>query len=237
MVDRRSKLDRRLASLEAVVFDFDGTLARLEIDFGLMKTRVLRLVEEYGWRPSEEDGRYVLEIMAAVESGLAEKNPVAGRRFSARARSIVEGMEMESARRGGLFPESRSALTALGRAGFHLGLITRNFGAAVRLVFPDLENFFSVFLPRESVPRVKPDPGHLQAALKVLGVPPNAALMAGDHPIDIQTGQRAWTMTAGLASGRISRLELAAAGADLTFDRLSDLVERLVESRRISAQR
>lgn len=215
--------------LQAVVFDFDGTLARLEIDFDLMRTRILELAAEYGRRPSASKGRYVLETMAVVESDLAARSPEEARRFSAQARAIVEGMEMESARAGGLFPETRPALAALGQAGWKLALITRNFKEAVGLVFPDLEDFFPVFLPRDAVVKVKPDPGHLLAALGGLGISPKEALMVGDHPLDIQTGRLAGTMTAGLASGRIGLAELAAAGANLTFNGLAELTEYLLE--------
>ncbi|MDY6851970.1 MAG: hypothetical protein SV487_07860, partial [Thermodesulfobacteriota bacterium] len=155
-------------NIQAVVFDFDGTLARLEIDFGLMQTRVLGLAERFGWRSSGFEGGYVLETMAAVKSDLTVSDPEAADEFYAGAQNIVESMEIEAAGRGGLFPDTRPVLGAFGQAGFKLALITRNFGAAVEQVFPDLADFFPVFLPRDSVARVKPDPLHLQTALQGL---------------------------------------------------------------------
>lgn len=214
--------------IQAVVFDFDGTLARLEIDFRLMQTRVLGLAERFGWRSSGFEGGYVLETMAAVKSDLAVSDPEAAGKFYARAQNIVEDMEIEAAGRGGLFPDTRPVLGAFRQAGFKLALITRNFETAVKQVFPDLADFFPVFLPRDSVARVKPDPLHLQTALQGLGVDPKAALMVGDHPLDIETGLKTGTMTAGVASGRIGPKELAASGADMTFKHIGQLAAHLL---------
>ncbi|MBU2546913.1 MAG: HAD family hydrolase [Proteobacteria bacterium] len=225
----RQTLYRDLAErLHAVVFDFDGTLARLEIDFDLMLSRILSLAEEYDWQAEGREVRYVLETTAAVEADLLARDPDAARNFSLRARTIIENIELKSAREAALFSETRPVLTALRAHGLKLGLITRNIKSAVRLVFPDLGDFFGTFLARDDVVRVKPDPGHLQAALDVLAVRPKNTLMVGDHPIDVKTGMQAGTLTAGVASGRIGREELAAAGADLTFDHLGELAEYLL---------
>jgi len=214
--------------IEALIFDFDGTLARLEIDFGLMRTRVLALAEDFGWRPSGLEPGYVLETVEEAASALAADDPARGRAFAVKAHRIIEDMEMDAAERGGLFPEARPSLQALRASGFKMALITRNFGAAVSRVFPDWPDFFPVFLPREAVARVKPDPFHLRAALDLLKVGPVAALMIGDHPIDIETGRKTGTWTAGLASGRVSTAELAAAGADLVFEDLAGLTAYLL---------
>ena len=39
----------RLSKIKAIIFDFDGTLAVLNIDFSLMRQRVLRLINEFGF--------------------------------------------------------------------------------------------------------------------------------------------------------------------------------------------
>ena len=212
----------RPRQIRALVFDFDGTLAGLEIDFDLMRREIVGLCSEFAVGNGLSN-RYVLEMLAEAERILSARNPETSRLFTARAYAMIEAIELEAARRGSLFPETRSVLTGFKEAGLAMAVITRNFGRAVRTVFPDLDDFFPVFLPREAVSRVKPDPEHLLAALRALDVPPDSTLMVGDHPLDIETGRRAGTMTAGVASGRIGRRELAAAGADAAFDRLADL--------------
>jgi phosphoglycolate phosphatase len=228
MTDLATTSKNRLDRVRALVFDFDGTLARLEIDFDLMRRRVLGLAGAYGLESSRFAGRYVLETVTAVQAVLAESDAGAAVSFVKAAAGLIEEIELEAARRGGLFPQTRPALAGLKKAGFRLAVITRNFGGAVRIVFPDLNEFCAVFLPREAAVRVKPHPDHLLAALKSLDSKPEETIMVGDHPMDVETGRSAGALTAGVASGRNSRGELTAAGADLVFDHIGELAESLL---------
>ncbi|MEW6261498.1 MAG: HAD family hydrolase [Thermodesulfobacteriota bacterium] len=221
-------LSPKLRRARALVFDFDGTLASLEIDFAQMRRQVLELALTYGLEPGDFDGRYVLEGLDTAKAKLSAADPAAAESFIRRALTLIEEMELTAARRGGLFPGTRSALRSLNRAGLALGVITRNCRAAVALTFPDLMDYCRVFLPREDVVRVKPDPAHLLAALRELNIPPSDAVMVGDHPLDMATGRAAGAMTAGLASGRLSRAELSAAGADATFAGIAELAEYML---------
>jgi len=139
-----------LGNIRAIVFDFDGTLASLEIDFSAMKEQILRLAGAYGLNPEDFRDRYALETIEAALAMLNGQDVEAASEFGARARAIVENLELDAAGRGLVFPGTRPALSGLRRAGLGLGVITRNFGPAVRLVFPDLTDFVSVFLPRET---------------------------------------------------------------------------------------
>lgn len=209
--------------VQAVVFDFDGTLASLEIDFGFMRTTIIDLAASFGLSPDQFDGRYVLEGISVAAGWLGRSNDGAAREFIRQALSAIENIELAAAEKGLVFPETRPALTALNRSGYKLGVITRNCRAALDRVFPDLAGFVAVIMPRDVVDKVKPDPRHLLAALEVLDVPPGKVLMVGDHPIDIHTGHAVGAFTAGVGSGRHSRADLLAAGADLAFDHIGQL--------------
>lgn len=210
-------------NIRAVVFDFDGTLAGLEIDFDLMRRRVADLAAGLGLDPSELLSGYLLENLEKMVQKIRAVNAEQALKFEALAHREIERIELEAADRGRLFPETIPALIALRKAGLKLAVITRNFGGAVNRVFPDLTDYCQAFLPREAALRVKPDPAHLEAALELLGVAPDQSLMVGDHPIDIETGRRAGTMTVGVTTGRIGRPELSAAGADRVFDHVGSL--------------
>ena len=137
-------------------------------------------------------------------------------------------MEMEAANKGSLFPFTRSILTDLLQRNIKIAIITRNCERAVRLVFPDLDRFCGGFLAREHVPRIKPDPDHLLRALRQVEATPEAALMVGDHPIDIKTGQDAGVMTAGVWSGRASQEDLDKSGAKWTARNCLELIRVLI---------
>lgn len=213
---------------EALVLDFDGTLAELNIDFTDMKRRLAALGEAYLGDAPASDGLPALEWIDRL-AGLIEQ--VEGRdtalEFGTRARFLVMDMELAAARQGGLFPFARPALADLRARGLRTAIITRNCTAAVRIVFPDVRDAVDCFLAREDVTRPKPDPAHPAAALKALGVSPRRALMVGDHTLDIATGLAAGMAAAGVATGRIPEAELASAGALFTAPDLPALLARL----------
>jgi phosphoglycolate phosphatase len=235
LVNNMRNSETKMDQLKAVVFDFDGTLARLEIDFDLMRQRVREIGIDYGLTSKDFGGGYVLENMDAARNKLAHIDPAKADTFYRRAMDAVQQIEIDSARQGGLFPDVRPALIDLKSAQYQLAVITRNMGPAVLTVFPDLTEYCPVFLPRESVSRVKPDPEHLLSALRLLSVRPEEALMVGDHPIDILTGKSAGTLTCGVATGRISLEELADAGANLTFECMEHLADHLLGRSNLSA--
>lgn len=217
----------RPRKLKSIVFDFDGTLAELHIDFNEMKRRMAVLAREH--IPVELNSSLppVLEWMESLATGLGKADPQAAAGFRQRADALIVEMEVEAARRGRLFDYTRPILSNLRLKRIHVAIITRNCEKAVRIVFPDLDGYCGVFLARDHVPRVKPDPDHLFRALEKVVWEPPTTLMVGDHPLDIQTGKRAGVLTAGVSSGRASRDDLAGSGADWTAGNCEQLMLQL----------
>jgi phosphoglycolate phosphatase len=187
--------------INAVVFDFDGTLAHQVIDFTEMKRRVAAAASAWLGRRPEPNGTPALEWIEELARDIEVGQAGQGRRFFDAAHAVIRDMECEAASRGGLFPFVRKMLRDLGGRGVDTAIITRNCAQAVEAVFPDALDYCRAVLPREAVARVKPDPGHLRSAMEILGALPETTLMVGDHPLDIETGRRAGTRTAGWPRG------------------------------------
>ncbi len=213
------------------MFDFDGTLAELHLDFGEMKQRLAMLAAEYLGGPPALPAMPALEWMEVLIESLPESARSRGGELRRKAIGLIMDMELEAARRGRLFELTRPILSELREKGLKVAIITRNCEKAVRLVFPDLDAYCPVFLARDHVPRVKPDPDHLLRALGLLEAFPASALMVGDHPLDIQTGKRAGVKTAGVWSGSATRADLIQSGADWTAPNCRELILRLVNGR------
>lgn len=218
---------RRPEKFKAIVFDFDGTLAELHIDFGEMKRRLAALATEYIRIDSNGPPPPVLEWLEKLEGEVRSKGSGTAGDFRRRAEALIMEMELESALRGKLFEYSRQILSDLNRKNIKVAIITRNCEKAVRIVFPDIDSYCSVFLAREHVPRVKPDPDHLLKALEQVAGEPGTTLMVGDHPLDIMTGRRAGALTAGVSSGSSSASVLAASGATWTAGNCEELMQEL----------
>jgi phosphoglycolate phosphatase len=214
---------------DAAIFDFDGTLAELVLDFTAMKTLVADVAASHLAVVPPANGLPALEYAAALTAAIAGNDPGAARRFTADAAQAIMAMEVEAAATARLFPETRAALARLAGRGVKIGIITRNCRRAVLTVFPDVADFAGVLLARDDTPRVKPDPAHLLAALAALGAAPERSLMVGDHPMDVAVGKAAGTRTAGVASGQISLNELARHQPDYLASDVRGLIDHFIE--------
>ncbi len=213
--------------IKTIIFDFDGTLARLNIDFGKMRQEVDALISGYGMDPLRLHNGFILEKMNEAALILKRQAPDLSETFLAEAYARIETLEIEAARTGELFAMTRPLLETLQKNEIRTGIITRNCARAVYTVFPDILSCCPVVVCRDDVRQVKPHPEHILAALNRLGADPETALMIGDHPLDIDTGRNAKTRAAGVLSGNYAQSDFLRAGADAVFFNASDVLMHL----------
>ncbi|HSO19287.1 MAG TPA: HAD-IA family hydrolase, partial [Desulfosarcina sp.] len=169
--------------IEAVLFDFDGTLTRPgALDFSIIK-RAIGCPEHTP----------VLEFMRAVG------DPNRRRDLSRR----LDRFEMEGAERSRPNAGAEPMIARIKQAGLAVGILTRNSLASVRRA---LENFstlrdadFDVVVTREDPVKIKPSGEGVLLASEKMGVAPAHVLVVGDFIFDIQAGRDAGALTAYLA--------------------------------------
>ena len=208
---------------KAFVFDFDGTLAILNIDFNFMREQVFDLIRRFGVREEMISQRHALEIIDEVHQFLRKTRPPVADEFYQTAHQILHAIEMEAAEEGGLLPGVEATLSSLKQMGFKVGIVTRNCEDAVRRVFPSINLFCDAFVSRNSVMNVKPHPDHLNAVMKVLCVSGEESVIVGDHVLDITAGKRVGARTIGVLTGRTKREDFEQAGADLVLKDTSEI--------------
>ncbi len=218
-----------LHSIKAIVFDFDGTLAFLNIDFSLMRERVFDLVRRYGIGEETIQEKYLLEIIDEIYEILYEKNSSEAETFYQESHHILHALEMKAAQEGKLIPGAKVTLRSLREKGVKVGIITRNCEDAVRKIFPDIDDFCDVFVSRNSVKNVKPHPEHLTQVMESLKTSVRDSVVVGDHIIDVQAGKRVGMKTIGVLTGRTKKEEFEKAGADYILREASEVCELLEE--------
>lgn len=210
--------------IHTVIFDFDGTLAKLNIDFQKMRRVIMELIASCGISGDGLHTRFVLEMIDGACEILQQQSESRARSFLAQANTLIENIEVEAAHQGELFEQTKDLLTSLQNGGIACGIITRNCARAVKIVFPDILSCCPVVVCRDDVNNVKPHPEHISLALARLNSPADTTLMVGDHPIDIKTGRNAGTRTCGVLTGRCRREDFLDQGVDLVLSHAAELL-------------
>jgi len=211
--------------VRAVVFDFDGTLALLNVDFTEMRRRIRACIARYGVSSDGFDGLYVLEMVEKGELLIAQRDPGAETEFSRDAHGIIRELEIDGASRGHIFPGVIDMIHTLKEHTIGVGIVTRNCEEAVSVIYPDIMTDCDAVITREYARRVKPDPDHLLTALRRLDAPAHDSIMVGDHPMDISTGKEVGTFTVGVLSGYADREMMEKSAPDLIIERAPDLLQ------------
>jgi len=212
-----------LKNIRGFIFDFDGTIARLTIDFADMRRRTLAHLESFGIVPDGLRDLYVLEMIAAGKRQIAEQYPGRENAYEQEAMQLIKEIELAAAHEGSLFGGIREMLLLLGKLNIKIGLVTRNCRAAVEHIFPDIASFIAVVLTRDDTFPVKPDPDHLRKALQAFSLPASQTAMVGDHKMDMILAKEVGALAIGVLTGYNDAEELKKAGADLVFPRAADL--------------
>jgi phosphoglycolate phosphatase len=209
--------------IKAVIFDFDGTLAPLSLNFDHMRAEIESVAGTYVGEEEIEKLRhlYTLELIYTIEVVLQEK----GAQFRAAAFERLCDLEVRASQGNTLYPYTKDVLAALRRKAVRLGVITRNCLKAVKAVFPDIEACVDTIVTRDDTDLVKPDPAHVEIALSRLRVQPGDAILVGDHPTDILAGRAASIRTIGVLAGRTTRAAFEDAGASHIADDVRGILE------------
>jgi 2-phosphoglycolate phosphatase len=181
----------------AVFFDFDGTLAD---SYPAITASVNHVRARHGLPPLSEP-----EVRRHVGRGagyLLKQTVPAG---SLEANTAAYRAHHPSVLRSGtrLMPGATEALNALHERGLFLGVCSNKPVDFTRelVAYLGIASCLNVVLGPEDVPRPKPAPDMLRAALSRLTVAADEALYVGDMGVDIQTARAAgvsvWVVPTG----------------------------------------
>ena len=210
--------------LDTVLFDFDGTLLDISIDFVKMKQDVLSLGIKYGISPNPE--LYVLESIDDIFNQLSQGDVSLAERFRDQAKQILVDIEMDAVPTAKAFDKVDETLKQLKDKGIKVGIVTRNCRPAVLKSSEKSGFVYDVLLTRDDVKKVKPDPQHLWDALNLLDSEPKNSIMVGDHPIDVVAGKRAGMKTAAVLTLK-TREDFQLVAPDLILKDVSGILEIL----------
>jgi phosphoglycolate phosphatase len=215
-------------SIKAVIFDLDGTIASFNLDYKALRGEVRSYLLRVGVPASVlsvNENIFDMLKKTAIYVKNTGKSAEAMDEIRNGAWAIAEKYELEAARSTGLLLGADETLKALKQMNLKIGLFTLNSDKAANYILQrfKLGDFFSVTVPRNKVNYVKPNPDHLEMALKILGVAPEETLVVGDSNVDMESAKEVKAIAVGLPSGISTIEELMVHGANYIITSITDL--------------
>ena len=206
--------------LRAVLFDLDGTL----IDsIGLIVDAMHHAFEGFGGTVPA-DSAWMAGIgtplfkQLALYARSAEELDMLRERY--RAYQFIHHDDVIKE-----YPGTTAVLEDLHARGLAMGIVTSKGDELARrgLELTGLARFLPVVVSADSVTKYKPEPEPVLLALERLGVRADEALMMGDSPHDISSGNAAGVRTIGALWGPFTRGQIAVAGPTYWMANISEL--------------
>ena len=216
-------------TIKATIFDLDGTLIDFNLDYKSVRGEVRTYLLHVGLPSSLITVKdTIFEMIKKTEiysrNSLNSSNSITEIRNEVLA--IADKYELEAARETDLLPGVIETLKNLTRMNIKIGLFTLSGDKSVNYVLKrfKLVDFFSVTVPRNQVNYVKPNPEHLETALKVLGVTPEETIVIGDGIADMETAKELNATGIGLTTGTATAKQLTHYGAEYIINSIIDLL-------------
>lgn len=215
--------------IEAVLFDFDGTIVdTTELIYESMR---LATGEVLGRDLARETlmanvGQPLPRQMELLADGRPEKTEKLLEVYLHHNEELHEGLIRE-------FPNVGTSLARLREADLRLAVVTskRRFSVEKALdSFPDLRDIFDDFVTMEDTTEHKPLPAPLLKGLELLGgVAPARAAYVGDAPFDVTAARDAGVVSVAVSWGAFTAEALRAAGPDHLVEDLDSAVDLLLK--------
>jgi HAD superfamily hydrolase (TIGR01509 family) len=214
--------------IDAVIFDLDGTLAHFNLDYKALRSEVRGYLMKIGVPASVlKVNESIFEMLNKTEIFIKNKSKTteAFEEVRIQALAIAEKYEMEAAATTSLLPGAVETLRALNQMNLKMGLCTTSSEKAANYILQrfKIDEFFKVIIPRDKVKYVKPNTEQFELALKTLGINPNATVIVGDSPVDMQSAQELKAVAVGLPTGFSTTDQLMTYGANYLITSLTDL--------------
>ena len=224
---RRSRRRERRRDY-GLIFDFDGTLALMSIDFAKMRRKIDALFSRHGISPERLHHRYVLERIDEAMENLKGTVPDRAQRLHREAFDLLERIELAAAAKSHLLPGVYPRLWRLRREGFRLAIATRNCQKVLDKVLGSAKGFFDIILTRENSLAYKPEQAALRPILQHFALPVSRLCMIGDHPLDILTARRLSITPIAVMTGTGTRKDLLEAGTPFLFKHVNQAIDFLL---------
>lgn len=216
----------RLDNIEAMLFDFEGTLVDFQWKLSEAVEETLEMLRNMGFAKNRIVSRKYSTLMteavqAATEIGLP---PDQVREEICR---VYDWYDEDALARWSLRSGAKDFLDALKAEGISTGLVSNVGGKALVKALPKLAlaDCFDVVLTRNDVMNLKPDPEGLNLAIEKLGICKDSSILLGDSLDDVNAARNAGIRVMIITDGENAKEDILAAQPDHVIQGYEELLK------------
>jgi HAD superfamily hydrolase (TIGR01549 family) len=217
-------------TVEAVIFDLDGTLANFNLDFKALRAEVRSHLIRAGVPTSVlAVNESIFEMLTKSEiffkNGDKTNSAKVFEEVRSQALAIAEKYEMEAATTTSLQTGAVEMLKELKALKLKMGLCTTNSEKAAKYILQrfKIEDYFKTVVSRDRVKYVKPHTEQFELALKALNARAQETIIVGDSIVDMQSAKELKAIAVGIPTGTATLEQLKNHSANFIITSLSDL--------------
>ena len=215
-------------TIQAVIFDLDGTIAAFNLDYKTVRAEVRGYLLRMGVPASVVTVREnIFDMLEKTELFMSNtgKTTSAVHQIHREALHIAEKYELEAAMNTSLLPGAVDTLKHLREMDLKIGLCTINSLNSTEYILKrfNLAQYFDAVISRNHVTKVKPDLEHCNLALKTMSASATETVMIGDSVKDMQAAKMIKAVAVGLPTGVSTQEQLINQGANYIITSITDL--------------
>lgn len=214
--------------IKGIIFDLDETLAVIDTNWELMRTRIRDLFASYD---VHLEFRPVLQHLEQAKEEITRRfDEDLALSLHTQALGIIEDVSLEGAKSAKPLEGALEILETSKTLGLKIGILSRNTRESVLLTIQkcNFEKYIDVTMGREDCEKVKPDALPVIEMANRLGVRLQEIILVGDHPYDVLAGKSAGVLTIAVTTGYPPKEDLEAVGPDYLFSNLFEVKSHLV---------
>lgn len=169
--------------MKLVIFDFDGTLVYLKVNYEGMREELKRYFEKYGIRSEFKP------LIPSVNRAILRVEKKTGKKITKEVFEILDRFEMECVEKSLIFPGSSETLRKLKFKGYKIAIFSNNGEKCINTILERMKvrNIVDSIFSRDRVKdgiNVKPSEEGILEIMKTLGVKKEETWMVGDRIYD-----------------------------------------------------
>ena len=214
-----------LRGIEAILFDFEGTLVDFQWNLSGAVRETLEMLNALGFPMGRLHGKKY-SILMTEAARLAPEIGYSPDRIREGIGALYNRYDEDALTRWALRSDAIEVLAAIRARGLRTALVSNVGKQALEkaLLKLDLKSFFQILVSRNDVTALKPSGEGIRLALNRLKVPVESTVFVGDSVDDVQAAREAGTRVIVLSGGENPKEALLSEEPDAILYHLKELL-------------